>query len=58
MIKAMNQNKKCARKYGKAGLTPRRLTIVGFLAPLRRKDENFWINIRMDGFDFIPSKLL
>jgi hypothetical protein len=41
---------KCARKYGKAGTTPRRLATVGFLAQcLRRKDEKNWINIPMDG---------
>jgi hypothetical protein len=28
-----------ARNYGKAGITPRSLTGVGFLAPLRRKEE-------------------
>jgi hypothetical protein len=28
---------KSARKYGKAGTTPRRLTVVGFLAPIVEK---------------------
>ena len=29
-----------ARKYGKAGTTPRRLTVAGFLAQLGKKHKN------------------